>query len=44
MYCMIQFTDISYPQLIWLIAIPAWVISMVHGARQEEKTQDKSLR
>ena len=42
MYCMIQFTDISYPQLIWLIAIPAWVISMVHGARQGRKEHKTS--
>lgn len=42
MYCMIQFTDIPNPQLIWLIAIPAWVISMVHGARQGRKERRTS--
>jgi len=42
MYYMIQFTDIQYPQLIWLISIPAWVISIVHGMRQGRKERKSS--
>lgn len=39
MYLIIQYADYQYPQLIWLIAIPAWVITMVHGSRQGKKRQ-----
>ena len=42
MYFMIQFTDIQNPQFIWLIAIPAWIVSMVHGARQGRKERKTS--
>ncbi|MFZ1808324.1 MAG: hypothetical protein WAU36_13925 [Cyclobacteriaceae bacterium] len=42
MYVMIKFTDIQQPHLIWLIAIPAWVISMIHGSRHGRKQRKTS--
>ncbi|MCO5273281.1 MAG: hypothetical protein M9954_16590, partial [Cyclobacteriaceae bacterium] len=34
MYALYKFTDYEYPYIVWLIAIPAWAITMVYGARQ----------
>lgn len=34
MYGLYKFSDFPYPYLVWLIAIPAWIITMVYGARQ----------
>jgi hypothetical protein len=42
MYFMIKFTEFQYPHLIWLIAIPAWVITMIHGSRQGRKERKTS--
>lgn len=42
MYFMIQFTDIQNPHFIWLIAIPAWAITMIHGSRQGRKERKTS--
>lgn len=33
-YCLLKFSDFPYPHLIWLIAVPAWVITMIYGSRQ----------
>jgi len=33
-YILFQFTEVPYPHLMWLIAIPAWIVTMVHGSRQ----------
>ncbi len=37
MYVMIKFTTISSPQMIWLITIPAWIISFIYGKQQGKK-------
>ena len=36
MYALIQ-VKYSYPYIIWLITIPAWIISMVYGYRQSRE-------
>ncbi|MEQ9412223.1 MAG: hypothetical protein RIF39_00260, partial [Cyclobacteriaceae bacterium] len=37
MYVMIKFTTIPNPQWIWLITIPAWIVSYIYGKRQGKK-------
>jgi hypothetical protein len=33
-YLLQVYTDMAHPYIIWLIAIPGWIISFVYGARQ----------
>lgn len=36
MYGLLKFTDYPFPYLVWLIIIPAWIVTMVHGSREEK--------
>ncbi len=36
-FLLIQFSDIEYPSAIWLITVPAWIISLLYGYRQSAK-------
>lgn len=42
MYGLYKFSDFPYPYLVWLIAIPAWVITMVYGSRQGSQAGKKT--
>ncbi len=33
-FYLLEFTDVAYPYAVWLITIPAWIISMLYGYRQ----------
>jgi len=37
MYGMIKFSNYPYPYAIWLITIPAWIITMIYGSRQDRQ-------
>lgn len=39
MYALSNFTEYQYPYAIWLITIPAWVISFIYGYRQDRSSQ-----
>jgi hypothetical protein len=34
MYGLMRFTDYPYPYMVWLITIPAWIITMIYGMKQ----------
>lgn len=36
MYFMLRFTQFEYPYLVWTLAIPAWIITMFYGNKQDE--------
>ncbi|HCM76145.1 MAG TPA: hypothetical protein DIS90_07170 [Cytophagales bacterium] len=42
MYSMIKYTEFQYPHYVWLIAIPAWIVTMVYGSRQGRKQRRTS--
>jgi hypothetical protein len=42
-YFLLKFTDVSNPFLMFAVTIPAAVISMVHGSRQEAKISAPTL-
>lgn len=35
MYGLMKFTDYPYPYVVWAITIPAWIITMIYGSRQD---------
>jgi hypothetical protein len=35
MYFMLRFTEFEYPYLVWTLAIPAWIITMFYGNKQD---------
>ena len=37
MYTLNKFTDYEHPYIVWLIAIPAWIITFIYGSRQGRK-------
>lgn len=41
-FALIEFSNYEYPYLVWLITIPAWIISMVHGYRNAKKEKVKT--
>lgn len=43
-FYLMEFTDVEHPYAVWLITIPAWIISMLYGYRQSatEKVQTYS--
>ena len=38
MYSLMRFTDYPYPYAVWLITIPAWIITMIYGIRHDRST------
>ena len=36
-YALWAFTDYAHPYIVWLISIPAWMVSMWYGRRKEER-------
>ena len=42
-YFMLEFTDIKNPFMIFMITIPAAIVSMIYGARQERKEMASTL-
>ena len=41
-YFLDQFTSYEYPYIIWLITIPAWIISMIHGFKKSKEARVKT--
>ncbi len=41
-YAMFRFTDVQYPHLVWLIGIPAWIVTMIYGSRQGKQSRRTS--
>lgn len=37
-YLLMEFTDYAHPYIVWLIAIPGWIISFVYGKRSSERS------
>jgi len=37
-----RFTDFEHPYMVWLIAIPGWIISMIYGYKQSNKKTVKT--
>jgi hypothetical protein len=37
MYGLMKFTDYPYPYVVWIITIPAWIITMIYGSRQDRQ-------
>lgn len=42
MYSLYKFTDYEHPYIVWLIAIPAWAITMIYGSRQGRQAVKKT--
>ncbi|MEQ8424172.1 MAG: hypothetical protein RIA63_05640, partial [Cyclobacteriaceae bacterium] len=42
MYSLYKFSDFEYPYVVWLIAIPAWIITMIYGSRQGKQAGKKT--
>jgi hypothetical protein len=42
MYGLMKFTDYPYPYIVWLLTIPAWIITMVHGARESKSATPRT--
>lgn len=42
MYGLYKFTDFPYPYMVWLVAIPAWVVTMIYGSKQGRKAGKKT--
>lgn len=38
-YILMRFTDFDYPYLIWLIAIPGWLMSFAYGRKKSHITR-----
>ena len=41
-FVLLQYTDIDKPYSIWLITIPAWIVSMLYGYRQSKDARVKT--
>ena len=41
-FYLMEYTDYSYPFAIWLISIPAWIISFIYGYHQSKKAKVKA--
>ncbi len=39
MYVMLKFTDSPYFAAVWLLCIPAWIITMIYGSKQDKSKQ-----
>jgi len=37
-----MFTDFAYPFIVWTIALPGWIISMIYGYKKSEKQAVKT--
>lgn len=37
MYSLMEFTDYPHPYFVWTITIPAWIITMIYGSRQDKQ-------
>ena len=37
-----QFTEFPHPYMVWLIAIPGWIITMIYGYKQSGKKRVKT--
>jgi hypothetical protein len=42
MYFLIKFTSLPYPYAIWLITIPAWIVTMIHANRQGASSPNRT--
>jgi hypothetical protein len=43
MFILLKYTHYSRPYLLWLIVIPAWVVSFVYGSKQDKKNKPTHL-
>lgn len=41
-YCIAELTSYQHPYMIWLITIPAWIISFGYGARKAKEARVKT--
>ncbi|MCU0356528.1 MAG: hypothetical protein MUE95_03010 [Cyclobacteriaceae bacterium] len=39
MYVLMAFTDYQHPYVVWLIIIPAWIVTMIYGRKQDRQAQ-----
>jgi len=39
MYGLMKFTDYPYPYIVWLISIPAWILTIYYGFKQSKETR-----
>jgi hypothetical protein len=37
MYGLMRFTDYAHPYIVWTLTIPAWIITMMYGSRQDKQ-------
>jgi len=37
MYGLMKFTQYPHPHVVWIITVPAWIISMIYGSRQDKR-------
>jgi hypothetical protein len=37
MYGLMRFTDYPHPYFVWVITLPAWIITMIYGSRQDKE-------
>jgi hypothetical protein len=37
MYGLMKLSDYPHPYIVWLITIPAWVVTMIYGSRQDKQ-------
>lgn len=37
MYGLMRFTDYAHPYIVWTLTIPAWIITMIYGSRQDKQ-------
>ncbi len=42
MYLLMRFTDFQYPYAIWLLTIPAWIITIIIGSKQSKSSMIKT--
>jgi len=41
-YALVRFTDFDYPYSLWLLVIPAWIITMLHSRKQDRQAGAQS--
>ncbi len=37
MFSLLKFSDYPYPYLVWLITIPAWIVTFIYSYKQEQR-------
>lgn len=42
MYSLMKFTDYEHPYIVWLLIIPAWIVTMIYGSRQDRQARART--